>query len=47
MKGTIFDLAGIAAGALRMPVWRFLVWCWLGKVLRMMGIALAGAGLFG
>jgi len=43
----IFDLAGIAAGALRMPVWRFLGWCWLGKVLRMMAIALAGAGLFG
>ncbi|MEX2143493.1 MAG: VTT domain-containing protein [Anaerolineales bacterium] len=42
----IFDLAGIAAGAARMPVWRFLVSCWLGKVLRMIGIAMVGAGLF-
>jgi membrane protein YqaA with SNARE-associated domain len=43
----IFDLGGIAAGALRMPVWRFLFFCWLGKVPRMMAVAWVGAGLFG
>jgi len=42
-----FDLGGIAAGVLRMPVWKFLVSCWAGKVLRMMAVAAAGAGLFG
>src|SRR3990172_6934810 len=43
----VFDLGGIAAGVLRMPVLRFLVSCWAGKVLRMMAVAAAGAGLFG
>jgi len=30
----MFDLAGIAAGALRLPVWKFLLACWLGRVPR-------------
>lgn len=30
----IFDLAGIAAGALRLPVWKFLLACWLGRLPR-------------
>lgn len=30
----IFDLAGIAAGALRIPVWRFLLPCILGKIIK-------------
>lgn len=38
-----FDLAGIAAGALRMPVVTFLVWGFVGKTLKMLGIAYAGA----
>lgn len=42
-----FDLGGIAAGALRMPVWKFLISCWAGKVLRMIAVAAVGAGLFG
>jgi uncharacterized membrane protein YdjX (TVP38/TMEM64 family) len=42
-----FDLGGIAAGVLRMPVWRCLAACWAGKVLRMIAVAAAGAGLFG
>ena len=28
-----FDIAGIAAGALRFPVWKFFVACWLGRTL--------------
>lgn len=29
-----FDLAGIAAGALRFPFWRFLLWTVVGRLLR-------------
>ncbi len=38
-----FDLAGIAAGALRFPFWKFLLVCWLGRTILYIGIALAGA----
>jgi uncharacterized membrane protein YdjX (TVP38/TMEM64 family) len=38
-----FDLAGIAAGALKMPVQNFLFWCALGKTPKMLLIAYAGA----
>ena len=38
-----FDAGGIIAGALKIPLWRFLLWCWLGKVIKMIGFALAGA----
>ena len=38
-----FDLAGIAAGALKMPVWQFLIWCLLGKILKMLFFAYTGA----
>ena len=39
----IFDLAGIAAGALRIPVSRFLIWVWVGKLLKMTLFAYLGA----
>jgi len=39
----IFDLAGIAAGALRLPVAGFLISCWLGKTLKALAIAFLGA----
>lgn len=39
----VFDLAGVAAGALRMHVLKFLGWCFLGKVPKMLLIAYAGA----
>lgn len=38
-----FDMAGIAAGALRMPVAQFLWWCFLGKLPKMLLFAYAGA----
>lgn len=38
----LFDLAGIAAGILRMPVWKFLFFCIIGKILKMMMFAYAG-----
>jgi len=39
----IFDLAGIAAGVLRFPFWKFFLLCWLGRTLLYVGAALAGA----
>jgi membrane protein YqaA with SNARE-associated domain len=39
----LFDLAGVAAGALRMPIWKFLIWTWIGKTIKMLLIAYAGA----
>ena len=38
-----FDVAGAAAGALRMRVGKFLAWAWVGKVLKMLLFAYAGA----
>ncbi len=38
-----FDLAGIAAGALRFPAWKFFIACWLGRTILYLAIAWAGA----
>jgi membrane protein YqaA with SNARE-associated domain len=38
-----FDLAGIAAGTLRYPLWRFLLVCWLGKTIKTTVVAWAGS----
>ena len=37
------DILGIVAGALRYPVWKFLLVGWVGKSLLYTGMALAGA----
>ncbi len=39
----LFDMAGMTAGALKMPMWRFLVWCILGKILKMLAFSYGGA----
>ncbi len=39
----LFDLAGVIAGALKMPWYMFLLWCFLGKVPKMLLVAYAGA----
>ena len=41
-----FDLAGIAAGVLRFPIRYFLLSCWLGKTIKTIAFALAGAHSF-
>ena len=41
----LFDIAGMVAGALKMPVWRFLLWSWLGKCIKMLAFAYGGAGI--
>jgi membrane protein YqaA with SNARE-associated domain len=38
-----FDLAGIAAGVLRFPFWKFLLACWVGRTILYLVIAWAGA----
>jgi uncharacterized membrane protein YdjX (TVP38/TMEM64 family) len=38
-----FDLAGVAAGALKMPIWQFLLFCWAGQLVKMTLFAYSGA----
>jgi membrane protein YqaA with SNARE-associated domain len=38
-----FDLAGIASGTLKIPLSRFLFYCWIGKTFKMLMFAYAGA----
>ena len=38
----VFDVAGMAAGALRFPLWKFLVSCTAGKIVKNIAFALAG-----
>ncbi len=38
----LFDIAGITAGAVRFPVWKFLLTAWAGKTLK--AVLFAGAG---
>ena len=40
-----FDIAGVAAGMLKMPLYRFLLWCCIGKILKMMVFAYSGLAL--
>ena len=40
-----FDIAGVTAGILKMPVPKFLLWVWIGETLKMMFFAFAGATL--
>ena len=39
----VFDLAGIAAGVLRFPFWKFFLLCWLGRTILYIIVAFAGA----
>jgi len=41
----LFDLAGIAAGALQIPVHQFMLACWLGKTVKTTVFALGGDAL--
>jgi uncharacterized membrane protein YdjX (TVP38/TMEM64 family) len=41
----LVDLSGIAAGATRVPVYKFMLFCWLGQMTKMFAIASLGAGL--
>ena len=42
----LFDIAGFAAGSLKIPVWKFLLFCAVGKIMKMLVFAYLGAGMF-
>ena len=39
----LFDIGGIIAGTVRMPIWQFLLAAWLGKSIRLSIVALTGS----
>ena len=39
----VFDIAGMVAGALRMPLWQYLLFSWIGKFGKMLLFAYGGA----
>jgi membrane protein YqaA with SNARE-associated domain len=41
----VFDIAGITAGALKMPLGTFMFYCWVGKTLKMLIFAFGGSYL--
>lgn len=43
----VFDIAGMVAGALRMPLWKYLMFSWIGKTAKMLLFALGGAEVLG
>jgi membrane protein YqaA with SNARE-associated domain len=40
-----FDGAGIIAGMLKMPAYRFFLWCLLGKIIKMLFFAYGGSAI--
>jgi membrane protein YqaA with SNARE-associated domain len=42
-----FDVGGIVAGAMKMPVWQFVLAAWAGKSIRFALLALSGQFLLG
>lgn len=47
LPNPFFDVAGVAAGILKMPLSRFLFWCWIGETIKMLFFSYSGAGLLG
>jgi membrane protein YqaA with SNARE-associated domain len=45
LPNPFFDLAGASAGALKMPLRKFLFWCWIGETVKMIFFAYAGASV--
>ena len=43
----LFDLVGLAAGAMRMKPWKFILACWGGRIPRAFFLAYVGSGLPG
>ena len=46
LPNPVLDLAGIAAGAIKMPVWKFLLATILGKIVKYLFIAYTGLYFF-
>jgi membrane protein YqaA with SNARE-associated domain len=45
LPNPLFDLAGLAAGSMRYPWWKFLAACALGKILKSVAFAYFGHAL--
>lgn len=43
IPNSLFDIAGMVAGAMRMKLWRYLLFSWIGKTAKMMLFAYGGA----
>ena len=41
----LFDVVGLIAGALRLPLWKFLLACWIGRIPKAFIEAYIGAGI--
>ncbi len=41
----VFDIIGLVAGALKLPLWKFLLACWFGRIPKSFLEAYIGAGL--
>ena len=39
------DIVGVTTGALRLRPWKFTLACWLGKTIKTLAVAWAGAGM--
>ena len=42
-----FDIAGMVAGALRMPLWKYLIYSWIGKTGKMLIFSYGGSQILG
>ena len=38
----LFDVVGMLAGVLKLPIWKFLLYCTIGNIIKMMMFAFAG-----
>jgi len=43
----VFDLLGLAAGSFKFPLWKFILACWAGRLIRCLAEAYLGWGAFG
>ena len=45
LPNPFFDFVGAIAGISKIPLLKFLFWCWVGETLKMFLFALAGSGI--
>ena len=43
LPNPFFDIAGVAAGILKIPIGKFFIACWLGQLIKMFAFAYAGS----
>lgn len=42
----LFDIAGFMAGSMKVPLWKFLLLCCVGKIGKMLAFSYLGAGIY-